>query len=271
MPAGASSSHGSASACSSTRGPSSRTASSRTWSPVTFPPTASSPAPPPSTAGRCCVMANDSTVKAGSWGCAPSRRSSASSRPPTAPACRWSTSSTPRGAHHRPDRPLPRTAGRRPDLLEPGPRQRVHPAGVRPVRSVPPAVPTSPPSVTSSSWSRATPRCTSAPDRMVEMVTGEKTTLEAMGGARMHCTESGVGSFLVTTEQEALDTVRTFLSYLPSKAADARRGGEPRPAPARIDLATLVPHRAAGLRHAALRARDPRRGLVLRDPGAVGT
>src|SRR6201994_2134324 len=28
-------------------------------------------------------------------------------------------------------------------------------------------------------------------DRMVEMVTGEKTTLEAMGGAKMHCTESG--------------------------------------------------------------------------------
>src|SRR5207237_10426878 len=41
-------------------------------------------------------------------------------------------------------------------------------------------------------------------DRMVEMVTGEKTTLEAMGGARMHCAESGVGHILVTTEQEAL-------------------------------------------------------------------
>jgi acetyl-CoA carboxylase carboxyltransferase component len=27
-------------------------------------------------------------------------------------------------------------------------------------------------------------------DRMVEMVTGEKTTLEAMGGARVHCAES---------------------------------------------------------------------------------
>src|SRR6201988_2461873 len=28
-------------------------------------------------------------------------------------------------------------------------------------------------------------------DRMVEMVTGEKTTLEAMGGAKVHCGESG--------------------------------------------------------------------------------
>jgi acetyl-CoA carboxylase carboxyltransferase component len=51
---------------------------------------------------------------------------------------------------------------------------------------------------------------------MVEMVTGEKTTLEAMGGARMHCTESGVGHFLVKTEVEALDVVRRYLSYLPS-------------------------------------------------------
>ncbi|MGI5179842.1 acyl-CoA carboxylase subunit beta [Dactylosporangium sp. CA-152071] len=53
-------------------------------------------------------------------------------------------------------------------------------------------------------------------DRMVEMVTGEKTTLEAMGGARVHCTESGVGHFLCKTEAEAIETVRRYLSYLPS-------------------------------------------------------
>ncbi len=79
-------------------------------------------------------------------------------------------------------------------------------------------------------------------DRMVEMVTGEKTTLEAMGGARMHCTESGVGSFLVKTEIEALDTVRAFLSYLPSNWQGAPPTSPPRPAPERIDLAALVPH-----------------------------
>src|SRR5262245_15432886 len=38
-----------------------------------------------------------------------------------------------------------------------------------------------------------------ASDRMVEMVTGERTTLEAMGGAAVHCKESGVGHFLVKT------------------------------------------------------------------------
>src|SRR5262249_57145332 len=53
-------------------------------------------------------------------------------------------------------------------------------------------------------------------DRMVEMVTGERTTLEALGGARVHCAESGVGHFLCKTEDEAVATVRRYLSYLPS-------------------------------------------------------
>jgi acetyl-CoA carboxylase carboxyltransferase component len=64
-------------------------------------------------------------------------------------------------------------------------------------------------------------------DRMVEMVTGEKTTLEAMGGARMHCTESGVGHFLVKTEPEALDVVRRYLSYLPSNHTGSPPGTSP--------------------------------------------
>jgi len=78
-------------------------------------------------------------------------------------------------------------------------------------------------------------------DRMVEMVTGERTTLEAMGGARMHCTESGVGSVLVTTEQEALDSVRRYLSYLPSDWTGTPPRAEPQQAPAGTDLGALVP------------------------------
>jgi methylmalonyl-CoA decarboxylase subunit alpha len=84
-------------------------------------------------------------------------------------------------------------------------------------------------------------------DRMVEMVTGEKTTLEDMGGARVHCTQSGVGHFLVKSEQEALDTVRSYLSYLPSSWEGAPPVAEPRPAAANIDLGALVP---ASERHA---------------------
>src|SRR6476659_8174317 len=78
-------------------------------------------------------------------------------------------------------------------------------------------------------------------DRMVEMVTGEKTTLEARGGARVHCAESGVGHFLVGTEQEALETVRAYLSYLPSNYLGTPPTAASVPAPANVDLAALVP------------------------------
>src|SRR4051812_47578926 len=77
-------------------------------------------------------------------------------------------------------------------------------------------------------------------DRMVEMVTGEKTTLEAMGGARVHCAESGVGHFLCKSEQDALDTVRTYLSYLPSNWQELPPKAEAKE-PAGVDLAALVP------------------------------
>jgi acetyl-CoA carboxylase carboxyltransferase component len=80
-------------------------------------------------------------------------------------------------------------------------------------------------------------------DRMVEMVTGERTTLEEMGGARVHCTESGVGHFLAKDERQALDLVARHLSYLPSHWQQQPPRAEPRPAPAKIDLAALVPAR----------------------------
>ncbi|HEY0640168.1 MAG TPA: acyl-CoA carboxylase subunit beta [Pseudonocardiaceae bacterium] len=77
-------------------------------------------------------------------------------------------------------------------------------------------------------------------DRMVEMVTGERTTLEEMGGATVHCTQSGVGHFLCKDEDEALATVVRYLSYLPSNWQ-----GEPPAAeatgPGKGDLRALVP------------------------------
>ncbi len=77
-------------------------------------------------------------------------------------------------------------------------------------------------------------------DRMVEMVTGEKTTLEAMGGARVHCAESGVGHFLCKTEEEAVATVRRYLSYLPSNWQGSPPKAQPT-APPGTDLAAVVP------------------------------
>ncbi len=78
-------------------------------------------------------------------------------------------------------------------------------------------------------------------DRMVEMVTGERTTLEEMGGARVHCAQSGVGHFLVTGETEALETVRSYLSYLPGNWQGLPPYADPLPPPAGVDLGALVP------------------------------
>ncbi len=77
-------------------------------------------------------------------------------------------------------------------------------------------------------------------DRMVEMVTGEKTTLEEMGGAKVHTSSSGVGHMLVKTEQEALAGVKDYLSYLPQNWQQEPPVLEPAE-PESIDLRALVP------------------------------
>ncbi|WP_168583382.1 acyl-CoA carboxylase subunit beta [Gephyromycinifex aptenodytis] len=51
--------------------------------------------------------------------------------------------------------------------------------------------------------------------RMAEMVVGEKVSLEEMGGARMHCTVSGVGDLLAEDDAEAIELARLYFSYLP--------------------------------------------------------
>lgn len=51
--------------------------------------------------------------------------------------------------------------------------------------------------------------------RIAEMVIGEKSTLEEMGGAKMHCSVSGCGDVLCKTEEEAIETARLYISYFP--------------------------------------------------------
>jgi len=51
--------------------------------------------------------------------------------------------------------------------------------------------------------------------RMAEMVIGEKVTLEEMGGARMHTGVSGCAHQLVDSDEEGIATARRYLSYLP--------------------------------------------------------
>ncbi len=78
--------------------------------------------------------------------------------------------------------------------------------------------------------------------RMAEMVIGEKVSLEEMGGAKMHCEVSGCGDLLAKDESAAIQAARDYLSYLPANAQEkpartetkAPRGGR------RVD--EIVPH-----------------------------
>ena len=67
--------------------------------------------------------------------------------------------------------------------------------------------------------------------RMVEMAIGEKTTLEELGGARMHCTVSGCGDVLAASDEEAIELAKRYLSYMPTSFRDvppARDAVEPK-------------------------------------------
>jgi acetyl-CoA carboxylase carboxyltransferase component len=57
--------------------------------------------------------------------------------------------------------------------------------------------------------------------RMAEMVIGEEVTLEEMGGARMHTSVSGCGHFLVGSDAEAIDLAGRYLSYMPQSWREA--------------------------------------------------
>jgi acetyl-CoA carboxylase carboxyltransferase component len=51
--------------------------------------------------------------------------------------------------------------------------------------------------------------------RMAEMVVGEQVTLEEMGGARMHVSVSGCGDNLAVDDAEAIELAKAYFSYVP--------------------------------------------------------
>ncbi len=78
--------------------------------------------------------------------------------------------------------------------------------------------------------------------RMAEAVIGEHVSLEEMGGARMHATVSGCGDNLVTDDTEAIESAKRWLSYLPTSWRDdppRARAASPASPPATI--ADIVP------------------------------
>ncbi len=78
--------------------------------------------------------------------------------------------------------------------------------------------------------------------RMAEMVIGEKVTLEEMGGARMHCSVSGCGDVLVPDEEAAIASARRYLSYFPANYAELPPLAEPNAAKgSQTNIEELIP------------------------------
>ena len=74
--------------------------------------------------------------------------------------------------------------------------------------------------------------------RMAEMVIGEKVSLEEMGGAKMHTSQSGCGHFLVASDEEGIDVAKRYLSYFPTSFRE-----EPPTAPPAAAAAVETPIR----------------------------
>ena len=68
--------------------------------------------------------------------------------------------------------------------------------------------------------------------RMAEMVIGEKVSLEEMGGAKMHTGVSGCGHFLVKSDEEGIDLAKRYLSYFPGSCDEEPPAAPPAPPPA---------------------------------------
>ncbi|MCO5556199.1 hypothetical protein L7F22_009744 [Adiantum nelumboides] len=78
-----------------------------------------------------------------------------------------------------------------------------------------------------------------ASPRVAEKVTGERTTLEEMGGAQMHASVSGCGDEVFGSDWETVSAARLLLSYLPDDYRSSPARAEPVP-PERV-LGDVVP------------------------------
>lgn len=77
--------------------------------------------------------------------------------------------------------------------------------------------------------------------RMAEVVTGEKVSLEEMGGAKMHTGTSGVGDFLMPDEATCIAEIRRWLSYLPANNGEQPPLVPPAAPEASKPIAELIP------------------------------
>jgi len=77
--------------------------------------------------------------------------------------------------------------------------------------------------------------------RMAEVAIGEKVSEEQMGGARMHNERSGLGDLLCADEAEALAAGRRYLGFFPGHWSEAPPLAEARPPKPGRAIAEIVP------------------------------
>jgi methylmalonyl-CoA decarboxylase subunit alpha len=78
---------------------------------------------------------------------------------------------------------------------------------------------------------------------LVKAATGVDITAEELGGTKVHCEESGVGDLACANDQDAIDTIKKYLSYFPSHFDEPLPTYATSDTPDRRidDAATLVP------------------------------
>jgi len=77
--------------------------------------------------------------------------------------------------------------------------------------------------------------------RMAEMVIGEKVSLEDMGGAKMHTGVSGCGHFLARSDTDAIALARRYLSYMPGNWREQPPAAPPAEPGADRSVSEIVP------------------------------
>jgi acetyl-CoA carboxylase carboxyltransferase component len=77
--------------------------------------------------------------------------------------------------------------------------------------------------------------------RMAEMVIGEKVSLEEMGGARMHTGVSGCAHQLVESDEEGVALAERYLGYMPSSWEQSPPAGSAAEPASKRPIAEIVP------------------------------
>ena len=77
--------------------------------------------------------------------------------------------------------------------------------------------------------------------RMAKMAIGEDISEEDLGGARMHCTLSGLGDILVQSDEEAIAVAKKYLGYFPDSWASKPPISDDVRKEAPVDLAAALP------------------------------